>query len=163
MGIDREDIEKIAKASADEVMTRLGEPWPTICECITEYSLALAASEALEHNAMIGGHFRKIGQMLKEILTEEQYEGLLAEYEWFEAPITEFTAEIYGAAAIRQVGEKCHVDVSEVLENFNKGLEWNRLKEAGTAQLRFMNVKQQLAYLAEKLCGKELAAHGIEA
>lgn len=151
MAITREDISEIATRTADEVTSRLNENNPGKCkECVTWSLVGMAAIEALEHNAIVGGTLRDIGKTIKEMVSKDEWKYLVGELEWFERPITEMTAVIAVHGALNEL-EKCGLDVSKARRLHQEGSKANEKGESGLAQLRYIDLKDELVSLAGKL------------
>ena len=151
MALSREEIEEIAKRTADEVTSRLNEDNPSKCkECVTWSLVGMAATEALEHNAIVGGALREVGKTIKGMVSKDEWEDLVGELDWFERPITEMTADIAVHGALNEL-EKCGLDVSKARRLHQEGSKANEKGESSSARFRYIDLKNELISLAGKL------------
>ena len=124
----------------------------SICGCIEAYTVALACAEAMEHNAVVGKECRYIGESVKRLVSEEEFDELVFEHDWLEQPISEPIAGLAFAIALRDIREKCHADTTEIKQTFQEGVEGNNKSHYGVAQTKFIDVKTKLMNMAVEIC-----------
>ena len=120
-------------------------------DCVTWALVGMAGAEALEHNAAVGGALRDVGKMIKEMVSPEVWEDIVAELDWFERPISEMTADIAVMGALSELEEKCGLDVSKARELRKAGYVANEKGLRGAAQFRYIELKDEFVHLAGEL------------
>lgn len=126
-----------------------------ICNCIDGLLVAVAAAEAMEHNAVVSKEVRSIGVSIERLISEGQYEELSLEYDWLETPIKEPFAGLAFHLAMGGIEEKCGVEsesVDSLIELFDeaeKDVEARRFRDA---QDKFIGIKTQIMDMAGELC-----------
>lgn len=123
-----------------------------ICNCIEPLLVSLASAEAMEHNTVVGKEAASIGQDVKRLISEEQYDELLFEHNWLEYPLIEPIATLAFHISMRDVEEKCSIPTSEVRGEFKEATVANDKKQFGAAQQKFIEVKGKILNLATELC-----------
>ncbi len=125
-----------------------------ICNCIEPLLVVLACAEAMEHNAVVGKESKSIGENVKRLISDKEYEELTFEHSWLEYPIIEPIATLGFSIAIRDVNEKCGVSTDEIRKLFFEAVDANEKRQFGAAQQKFIDVKSKIADLATELCKK---------
>lgn len=126
-----------------------------ICGCIEPLLVALACAEAMEHNAVVGKESRSIGENVKRLISDEEYDELMFNHNWLEYPIIEPMATLGFAIAMREIREKCDIATDEIHKLFRDATKANEKGQFGAAQQKFIDVKSKVAELATELCGEE--------
>lgn len=118
--------------------------------------VAMAAAEASEHNAMVGGTLRDVGKTIKEMVDPAQWEDIVYELDWFERPISEMTADIAILGSLNELEKKCGLDVSKARQLRLEGYEANEKGMTGSARARYIELKDELVRLGGELpCVKD--------
>lgn len=112
-----------------------------ICNCI-----------AMEHNAVVGKEAKSIGENVKSLISELEYEELTFSHSWLEYPIIEPIATIGFSIAMRDINEKCNIPTDEIKKLFFEAADDNEKRRFGAAQQKFIEVKSKIAELATGLC-----------
>lgn len=126
-----------------------------ICNCIGELLIAVAAAEAMEHNAVVSKKVLSIGVNAKRLLSEDEYDKLSFEHDWLEIPITEPFAGLAFHVAMGGIREKCGVEsenvdsLKKLFDEAKKDVDARRFRDA---QGKFIGIKTQIMDIAEELC-----------
>ena len=127
---------------------------PKICKCVEPLFLALAAAEALEHNAIVSRESQRIGYDVKHLVSEEDFDELVFEHNWLETSIIEPIAELAIAISLRNIKDECGIETDELRKMTIEGCEATRARKFDMAQQRFVDIKSKLLEIAKKLCGE---------
>jgi hypothetical protein len=117
--------------------------------------VALACAEAMEHNAVVSKEEKSIGENIKRLVSDSEYERLVYEHQSLETPITEPIAELAFHLSMGTIEDKCHApteSVDKLIKMFNDSLEAHKKKKFGAAQQGFIEVKSKLLDIAHDLC-----------
>ena len=120
---------------------------------VTWLLVAMAGTEALEHNAMVGGMLRDIGKKIKGMVRPEEWKDIVNELDWFEHPITEMTANIAIFGSLSEL-EKHGLDVSRLRKLSSEGIKANEARLSSAAQAKYIQLKDELLSLARSYRGK---------
>lgn len=120
-------------------------------DCVTWLLVAMASTEALEHNAAVGGTLRDIGGKIKEMVEPKQWDEIVSELDWFERPISEMTAYIGVVGSLSELEKKCDLDVSRARELHREANEYNEKGISSAAWSKYIQLKDELVSLATKL------------
>lgn len=101
---------------------------------------------------MVSKEAKSIGENVKRLVSEEEYEDLTFEHSWLEHSITEPIAGLAFAICMRDIREKCGVSTDEVRKLFIEAAEANEKKQFGAAQQKFIEVKSKVFNIATQLC-----------
>ena len=130
-----------------------------ICNCIDSILIALAASEAMEHNAIVSKEARSIGINTQRLLSKDDYEELSLEHSWLEYPIKEPFAGLAFHIAMDTIKEKCNVApdrVDFIIDTFHEARKNSekegKFMEAGD---KFIGIKTDIMDIAQDLCKEE--------
>ena len=164
MAISREDIEQIAKATANEVVKRkvAEEQRGDICKCVDWFLVATTAAEALEHNATVSDMAKDLHENLKEIIPEKQLEDLEFRHVLLQGYITEGMAELALSGALGSIRDKCNVDISEAKKLAGNGFEAIKGRDPTMAAQSFTKLKGELLKLAGNICGRKESNPGAK-
>lgn len=120
-------------------------------DCVTWLLVGMAGTEALEHNAAVGGTLRDVGKTIKEMVSPEEWDGIVSELDWFERPMTEMTAYIAVVGSLSELEKKCDLDVSKARKLHQEGSQANEEGKSGVAQAKYVQLKDELLSLAQGL------------
>ena len=104
---------------------------------------------------MVSKECKSIGENIKRLISEEEYEDLTNEHDWLEHPIIEPIAELAFHLSMGAIEDKCQVaaeTVDGIIKMFDNSREAHNKKKFGAAQQGFIEVKSKVAELATELC-----------
>ncbi len=123
-----------------------------ICKCVDWLLVAVAAAEALEHNATVSDMGETLHSALKDVLTEEQLGDLEFKHPLIRGYLTENMAEMALAGSLGSIRSGCGVDISEVKKWADTGFEAIKKRDPETAAYNFTKLKGELVRLAQSIC-----------
>jgi len=123
-----------------------------ICKCVDWFLVAIAAAEALEHNATVSDMAKDLHENLKEILPGKKLEDLEFRHVLLQGYITERMAEFGLAGSLGSIRDKCNVDISEVKKLADSGFEAIKRRDPIAAAYNFNKLKVELVGLAQNIC-----------
>lgn len=124
-----------------------------ICKCADWFLVAVAAAEALEHNATVTGMAERLHGSLQDELSPEQLEDLEFRHPLIRGYLTENMANMALSGALGEIRHKCDADISAVKERADKGFDAIKERDHEDAAEHFNKVKSDLISLAYEVCG----------
>jgi len=126
-----------------------------ICKCVDWFLVAIAAAEALEHNATVSDMAKDLHEALKEIIPEEKLEDLEFEHVLLQGYITENIAEMALAGSLGTIRRECGADISKIKDFADRGFEAVKSRDPFMAAHNFTKLKGELIRLADNICERK--------
>ena len=123
-----------------------------VCECIDWFLVAIAASEALEHNALVSGQMVSLKDALKEHMSEETIEDLAFRHALLGGYITENMAVMALSGSLGEIYRKCGANIDKAKELSSRGYEAIKKRDADEAADSYTNLKVELMKVAQAVC-----------
>jgi len=126
----------------------------TICKCADWLLVAIAASEALEHNASVSRQMENLQAELVGLIPAEKLENMSFRHALLGGYITEGMANFALSGSLGEIERKCEVDISAIKKLKSEGFEAIKRRDAFTAENCFNKIKSELVTVAQNICAE---------
>lgn len=123
-----------------------------VCKCVDWFLVAIAAAEALEHNALISGQMETLTDELKQHISEEKLEDMSFRHALLGGYLTENMAVMALSGSLGEIHRQCGANIDKVKELSSKGYEAIKKRDADEAANSYTNLKVELMRVAQAVC-----------
>lgn len=123
-----------------------------VCKCVDWFLVAIAAAEALEHNALISGQMETLTDELKQHISEEKLEDMSFRHALLGGYLTENMAVMALSGSLGEIHRQCGANIDKVKELSSKGYEAIKKRDADEAANSYTNLKVELIRVAQAVC-----------